>query len=157
MRSLYALFLTGALILATGCSAPRSVSVSTPVENAAPAAPAGGPALTGNSEAVSVALRIYEREGTRWLEPPQAVYVEQMSYADVHKMLPMSGDPQESGWAAETLMWMVVFRGQWRLLPYGQTQGAPAPTIYKGCTFVVFTAAADEVIMAGDTPCPGQQ
>src|SRR5512140_2479131 len=150
MRCLYAVLLAAVLIVATGCSAPPAVASPVPTENsgrAASPATLAAPPAGGNSEAVNTALSIYERDGTRWLEPPQAVYVKQMSYAEVHKLVPMHTDPQESGRDAGTQMWMVVFRGQWRLLPYGQTQGAPAPTVYQGCTFVVFTAAAGEVVM----------
>ncbi len=145
MRFLYGFLLASILILAAGCSAPA--------EKVMPVTNPPSSVVAARNDAFNMALRILDSEGTRWLEPPRAALVEQMTYAHAHELLPMSSDPPDAAFA-EKQVWLVIYQGRWRLLPYGQTQGEPAPTVYEGCGFVLITAAAGDVIAMGDTLCP---
>ena len=80
--------------------------------------------------------------------------VEQLSYAEARQQIPMLGEADGALGTQDTPLWLVVFQGRWRLLPYGQTDGAPAPEIYQGCGLVLFTAREGAFVAAGDTACP---
>ena len=146
MRFLYSFLLACMLVLAVGCSAPAEKA--TPVTNPPVSM------VAARTDAVNIALHILDTEGTRWLEPPRAALVEQMSYAHAHELIPMLSDPRDTNQNPETQLWLVIFQGRWRLLPYGQTQGEPTPTVYEGCGFVLIAAATGDLVAMGDTLCP---
>jgi hypothetical protein len=82
--------------------------------------------------------------------------VEQLSYAEARQRIQTLGEADDALVTQDTPLWLVVFQGSWRLLPYGQTEGAPAPEIYQGCGLVLFTARDGTLVAAGDTPCPAR-
>ncbi len=92
-----------------------------------------------------------------WLEGPTAVLTQQMTYAEARKWVPAMSPEGEQYWGSQTSVWLVIMKGRWQLLPYGQTQGPPAPTVYDGCLLVLFKAADGTLIANGDSLCPGQQ
>ncbi len=155
MPSVRHLLLAGMLALAMGCSAPAApVHVAT--------TPASGPAansptslIASRSDAITRGMDLMQTEGFRWLDGPRAVFVEPMTHEEARQYLPAMGDsPLEN---SERPVWLVVYQGRWRLLPYGQTQGAPAPTIYDGCVFVLLAAQDGSILAGGDAVCPAQQ
>lgn len=79
-----------------------------------------------------------------------------MSYAQARKWMPVLSEEGEQIWGRETGVWLVIFKGRWQLLPYGQTQGTPQPSIYDGCLLVLFKASDGSLIANGDTLCPLQ-
>jgi hypothetical protein len=94
-----------------------------------------------------------EKGGAQWIEPPQPVFVEEMSYAEAVERLGV-GDGEYTLWTPETKVWLVVFKGQWEVVPLDPNQANPAPIRYEGCGFTVFTARAGEWISMGDATCP---
>ncbi len=91
-----------------------------------------------------------------WREGPTPAFVQQMTYAEARQVMPVLSEEGEQIWGAQTSVWLVIFKGRWQLLPYGQTQGPPAPTVYDGCLLVLFRASDGSPIANGDTVCPGQ-
>ena len=156
MRFLCSLLLSSVLVLEAGCSAPPTITYLAPDPQPTPLKVPPASLVVTNADAVNVARNVLEKAGTRWLEPPTARVVEQMSYVEARRRVQVLGEADDALWPQDTPLWLVVLQGRWRLLPYGQTQGAPAPEIYQGCGYVLFTARDGTFVAAGDTPCPAQ-
>ena len=152
MRFVQSGLLFSALILTAGCSAVPTNPASGPSPQETPATNAPGYAVATNAEAVNVGLRMVEATDTRWLEPPKALVIQQMSLAEAHKAIPLlsEGGPLPP----ETRVWLLVYQGRWQLGATGQTEGAPSPAIYEGCGFLLFTARDPAPIAGGDAACP---
>ncbi len=166
MRSTHVLLVSIVLVL-TGCAAPKSAPIVEPSPQPS-AEPAASPQLetaappmppvSADPYAVQTGRRLLdEAYPPVWLEGPQPVFAQQMTYAEAHKWLPMLSQEGDQVWGKETPVWLVIFKGRWQLLPYGQSQGTPAPTVYDGCLMVLFRAADGKLIANGDSLCPGQQ
>src|SRR5512142_1393914 len=117
------------ILVAAGCSAPRAVP---PVE------PSQTATTTANDSALSnfivpgspaaTAIPLLEDSGSlRWLEPPIPYTVQQMSYQDAHKYVPMlsSHYPPASPLRPETPVYLVAVRGRWEMTPMGPPGAAP--------------------------------
>ncbi len=155
MPSMRLLLLAGTLLLAAGCSAPVTPAYVATTPASAPAANIPTSLLASRSDAIARGVDWTQTEGFRWLASPRPVFVEPMTHEQARKYLPAMGDsPLDS---PERPVWLVVYQGQWQLLPYGQTQGAPAPTIYDGCVFVLLAAQDGSILAGGDAVCPGQR
>jgi hypothetical protein len=152
MRSLTRLFLLSLFLLAAGCSAPKNASDSAPEAVSSPYQP-GSPVET-TADAVTVANKLFiEKGGVQWIEPPQTVFSEEMSYADAQERLGV-GEGQYDRWPAETRVWLVIFKGRWLLTPLDPNQVSPTPIEYEGCGFTLFTAKDGEWMAMGDAVCP---
>jgi hypothetical protein len=137
MGYLTRLFLLSLFILAAGCSAPKAASDSTPAPAATPLPYQPGSPVGTTADAVTVAGKLFiEKGGIQWIEPPQAVFTEEMSYADAQQRLGV-GKGEYDRWPAETRVWLVIFKGRWLLAPLDPNQASPTPVEYEGCGFTL--------------------
>jgi hypothetical protein len=112
-----------------------------------PREPGLGPVQTG--------AQLLESVDWRPIEPPTAVEVRQMSYAEARKWITMLSEEGEQVWGRETRLWLVVFQGRWGSSDPAQLNSQSV--LYEGCLFVLFRAADGRLIATGDTLCRGQQ
>jgi hypothetical protein len=106
------------------------------------------------ADAVTVASNLFvEKGGIQWIEPPQTVFTEEMSYADAEERLGV-GEGEYDRWPPETRGWLVIFKGRWLLTPLDPNQVSPTPIEYEGCAFTLFTARDGEWMAMGDAVCP---
>lgn len=149
MRFLNLLLLSSVLILVAGCSAPATTSPLALTSNATPSFP-----VETKRDAIAVGNQILEEKGgIMWLETPEAVLVEEMSYVESIHWIGLD-DAQYDHWPRETRVWLVVFKGRWQLVPLDPSQANPTPITYDGCGFVLFTASNGEFMAMGDAVCP---
>jgi hypothetical protein len=154
MRYLSKLLLSSLLILTVGCSAPKATSHVTPTLVATLESYQPGSPVETTTDAIIVAGTLFEEKGgAQWIEPPQPVFVEEMSYAAAVERLGV-GEGEYNLWPPEARVWLVVFKGQWELVPLDPTQANPEPVRYEGCGFTLFTARDGEWISMGDATCP---
>ncbi len=154
MRFLSRLLLSSLLILAAGCSAPKDISYLAPTPDATLGSyPPGSPVET-RTDAITLASKLFEEKGgIKWIESPRTILTEEMSYAEAQKWIGV-GDAHYELWSPETQVWLVVFKGQWQLIPLDPTQAAPPSLGYEGCVFSLFTVRDGELISMGDSACP---
>jgi hypothetical protein len=154
MRYLTRFLLLILFILASGCSAPKAAPVSAPTPDATPRPYQPGSPVETTADAVTVAGKLFiEKGGIQWIEPPQPVFMEEMSYADAQARLGV-GEGQYDLWPEETRVWLVIFKGRWLLAPLDPNQASPTPVEYEGCGFTLFTAKDGEWMAMGDAVCP---
>ncbi len=136
-----------------GCAAPGGLATPTSLPQPTVAAVEVVPAQPGSADAAAIGKRLLEVEGFTWVGSPEAVLAEQMTYAEAAQKIPPMRDeaPHNPLWP-DGRVWLVILRGQWDLVPMGPP-GAP-PNRYQGCIMVLFTAADNQVVAAGDTLCP---
>jgi hypothetical protein len=150
MRYLIRLFLLSAFSLAAGCSAPKAA----PTQQATSRPYQPGSPVETTADAVTVAGKLFmEKGGIQWIETPQAVFTEEMSYADAQQRLGV-GEGEYDRWPAETRAWLVIFKGRWLLAPLDPNQASPTPVEYEGCGFTLFTAREGKWMAMGDAVCP---
>jgi hypothetical protein len=154
MRFLSTLLLSSLLILAAGCSAPQDTSDLTPTPSATPGSYQPGSPVETRTDAITVASKLSEEPGgVQWIESPQTVFAEEMSYAKAVERLGV-GEGEYDLWPPETRVWLVVFKGQWQLVPLDPSQASPQPLNYEGCAFVLFAARDGKWMAMGDAVCP---
>ncbi len=154
MRSLTKLFLLSLFILAAGCSAPQAAPDPLPTTDAVPNPYQPGSPVETPADAVTVAGKLFvEKGGIQWIETPQTVFTEEMSYADAQERIGV-GEGQYDRWPPETRVWLVIFKGRWQLTPLDPSQASPTPLEYEGCGFTLFTARDGEWMAMGDAVCP---
>lgn len=149
MRYVERVALLSALLLATGCSALPTSPSPAPGPQETPGTNAAGHLVVATSaDAVNAGLRMVEATDTRWLEPPKALSIQQITLAEAHKAIPLlsEGGPLPP----ETRVWLLVYQARLNLGPSGQTEGA----VYEGCGFILFTAQDPAPIAGGDAACP---
>ncbi len=156
MRFLYPLFCLCIIILAAGCSASGIAASFVPppqptADESSPVAPVAA-ALNPVETARQLLDAAYPPV---WLDGPTPALVQQMTFTEARQVMPALSEEAEQVWGRQTSVWLVIFKGRWQLLPYGQTQGPPAPAIYDGCLLVLFRASDGSLIANGDTACPG--
>ena len=143
MRFLYSFLFSGIVILAAGCSAS---STAAPVE--------AGNQPTAAADPVQTGKQLLEAADWRWLDAPNPVVVQQMSYAEAHKRIPMLSEEYQF-WGSQTSVWLVVFKGRWGSMDPAQANAQSVT--YEGCLWVLFRAADGSLIAMGTTLCPGQE
>ena len=149
MHAVQSLLLACILIVAAGCSAPTGAAPIQQDSQSAPAQPGPDP--------VQTAKTLAEGQGQlHWLEPPTAYVVQQMTYGEAHKHIPMLSEDGDQFWGSQTSVWLVALRGRWELTPIDPAQAHPQAVPYEGCSFVLFRAADGALIAMGDTTCPGK-
>jgi hypothetical protein len=154
MRFLYGFLLLCPLVFIAGCTTPEGISRPEPTPDTAPGSYQPGYLVKTKFDAISVGGTLFEEKGgIKWTESPNAVLAEEMSYADAVQWIGVS-DGSYDLWPQETRVWLVVFKGQWLLIPLDPTQANPAPIHYEGCVFSLFTARDGELISMGDFVCP---
>jgi hypothetical protein len=154
MQYLTRLLLLIPFILAAGCSAPKAVSDAAQTPDAIPTLYQPGSPVETTADAVTVAGKLFvEKGGIQWIEPPQPVFTEEMSYMDAQERLGV-GEGEYDRWPPETRVWLAIFKGRWLLTPMDPNQASPTPVEYEGCGFTLFTAKDGEWMAMGDAVCP---
>jgi len=154
MRFLYRLLLSSVLILVVGFSACKDTSPVTPIPESTLSVDRSGSLVETRLASESVGTQLLEaQEGFTWIESPQAVLAEEMSYAEANKQIGLN-TPQYDLWPAETRVWLVIFKGRWELVPLDPTQVEALPVAYEGCLLILFTAKDASMISVGDSVCP---
>ncbi len=149
-----ALLLLTASILAAGCAGTGVATHVQPSPASTVAAYQLGFPVMNKAEAVIAAEKGLEDPLFKWTEPPTALFVEEMSYAEANALIGL-GEPDEAQyqlWPRETRVWFVIFEGRWTLRPMGP-QDAP-PNAFEGCLLTVFASRDGTRIAAGDSACP---
>jgi hypothetical protein len=105
-------------------------------------------------DAITLGRKLFEEKGgIQWIEAPTIVLANEMLYTDAVKLLG-EGVAQYEIWPRETKVWLVVFKGQYQLIPLDPNQANPQPLDYEGCVFSLFTAVKGEWMAGGDFVCP---
>jgi hypothetical protein len=156
MRALYSLLLSSVLILAAACSPPKHTASPAPIPEATAGPYRLGSPVETKIEAVSVGSQLLQAPGFKWIGSPRVVLAEQMTYAEANTRMGL-GEAQYDVWPEETSVWLVVFQGQWKLIPVNPATPSPPSMSYEGCVMTIFAARDGSLISKGDAVCPAPQ
>ena len=154
MRFLPKFLLSILFLLTASCSATKDVSFLTPTPAATPTLDQASDLVVTELDAITVGGKLFEEKGgIQWIDAPTIVLAKEMLYSEAVKLLG-EGVAQYDLWPRETKVWLVVFKGQWQLIPLDPNQANPQPLNYEGCVFSLFTAVKGEWLAGGDFVCP---
>jgi hypothetical protein len=154
MRFLPKFLLSILFLLTASCSATKDVSFLTPTPAATPTLDQPSDLVVTELDAITVGGKLFEEKGgIQWIDAPTTVLAKEMLYSEAVKLLG-EGVAQYNLWPRETKVWLVVFKGQWQLIPLDPNQANPQPLNYEGCVFSLFTAVKGEWLAGGDFVCP---
>jgi hypothetical protein len=154
MRFLTKFLLTILFFLTASCSATNDVTNFTPTPAAVPTLDQPSDLVVTELDAITLGRKLFEEKGgIQWIEAPTIVLANEMLYTDAVKLLG-EGVAQYEIWPRETKVWLVVFKGQYQLIPLDPNQANPQPLDYEGCVFSLFTAVKGEWMAGGDFVCP---
>jgi hypothetical protein len=141
-------------LLTASCSATKDVSFLTPTPAATPTLDQPSDLVVTELDTITVGGKLFEEKGgIQWIDAPTTVLAKEMLYSEAVKLLG-EGVAQYDLWPRETKVWLVVFKGQWQLIPLDPNQANPQPLNYEGCVFSLFTAVKGEWLAGGDFVCP---
>jgi hypothetical protein len=141
-------------ILTASCSATEDGSSFTPIPDTTPTLDQPSDLVVTELDAITVGGKLFEEKGgIQWIGAPTTVLAKEMLYSEAVKLLG-EGGAQYDLWPRETKIWLVVFKGQWQLIPLDPAQAAPLPETYEGCVLSLFTARDASLISMGDSVCP---
>ncbi len=156
MRFPVAILLSTILLAVVGCMATQIATPTAPVPQISnPGAVPESGVLTRLQAADAGRQWMLTREGTRWLDGPRTVLVEEMTYEQAGMRIPPLSKGEEALRPPEMLVWLVIVQGRWEGMPGGPPGATLTPNVYDGCLFVLFTARDGSLIATGDTQCPG--
>jgi hypothetical protein len=154
MRFLPKFLLSILFLLAASCSATKDVSYLTPTPPTIPTLDQPSDLVATELDAITLGGKLFEEKGgIQWIDAPTTVLAKEMPYAEAVKLLG-EGVAQYDLWPQETQVWLVVFKGQYQLIPLDPNQANPQPLNYEGCVFSLFTADEGEWMAGGDFVCP---
>ena len=132
----------------------NDVTNFTPTPAAVPTLDQPSDLVVTELDAITLGRKLFEEKGgIQWIEDPTIVLANEMLYTDAVKLLG-EGVAQYELWPRETKVWLVVFKGQYQLIPLDPNQANPQPLNYEGCVFSLFTAVKGEWMAGGDFVCP---
>jgi len=132
----------------------NDVTNFTPTPAAVPTLDQPSDLVVTELDAITLGRKLFEEKGgIQWIEAPTIVLANEMLYTDAVKLLG-EGVAQYEIWPRETKVWLVVFKGQYQLIPLDPNQANPQPLNYEGCVFSLFTAVKGEWMAGGDFVCP---
>ena len=132
----------------------NDVTNFTPTPAAVPTLDQPSDLVVTELDAITLGRKLFEEKGgIQWIEDPTIVLANEMLYTDAVKLLG-EGVAQYEIWPRETKVWLVVFKGQYQLIPLDPNQANPQPLDYEGCVFSLFTAVKGEWMAGGDFVCP---
>src|SRR6185369_7240635 len=138
MRFLPKFLLSIMFLLTASCSATKDVSFLTPTPAATPTLDQPSDLVVTELDTITVGGKLFEEKGgIQWIDAPTTVLAKEMLYSEAVKLLG-EGVAQYDLWPRETKVWLVVFKGQWQLIPLDPNQANPQPLNYEGCVFSLF-------------------
>jgi hypothetical protein len=154
MRFLPKFFLSTLLLLTASCSLTKDVSYLTPTLTATSTLDQPSDLVVTEVDAITLGGKLFEEKGgIQWIDAPTTILAKEMPYMEAVKLLG-EGIAQYDLWLRETKVWLVVFKGQYQLIPLDPNQENPQPLNYEGCVFSLFTAKNGEWMAGGDFVCP---
>ncbi len=147
--------LVGCFIVTAGCASREDTSYLTPIPEATLKAHRSGSPIRTKLEAVIAGRSQLLITRLIQLDTPAVVSAEEMSFEQANWQIGRNNPPYPF-YPRETRVWLVLFEGDWQVMPPNPTNTVPLPPPYHGCVCTVLAAAGGEPISTGDTPCPPQ-
>jgi len=154
MRILPKILLSILLLLTASCSAAKDISDLAPPSTATLALDQPSDLVVTEFDAITLGGKLFEEKGgIRWIDAPTTALVKEMPYTEAVKLIGQQVAEYDL-WSGDTKVWLVVFKGQWELIPLDPNQANPQPVRYEGCVFTLFTAMNGTWMAGGDSVCP---
>jgi hypothetical protein len=128
-------------------------SYRTPIPESTLMAFRAGTRIANKAQAV-IAARVYvSTSRMESLQPPEVIFVERMTLAEAKKKAAKPGVESFDGIPANTPVWFVVFKGDWRLHPPSPGQTVTPLPPFHGCQYVWITENNNGYSATGDIDC----
>ncbi len=140
-------------ILAAGCSLYQDTAYLTPVPEATLDAYRIGAPVETRLEAAIAGRKLLSGLRTAPVGAPAVVSAERTTLEEAYQRIAWN-DPRYDHWPRGTSVWLVIFEGDWRLIPDDPTPTTPLPAAYHACVYSLFAAQDGKPISGGDIECP---
>jgi len=154
------LIIVSAAVSLAGCSIPakegmatQTVTVATSIPEATLPAYRHGSPIANQQVAMSAARLSLEQSRLRYINTPKVVFVEQLKLEDAHKRVAQPGVIVSEDRPGDTMVWLVIFEGEWQIVPPDPGHTAtPAPSTH-GCMYVMMNASDGGRAEVGGVAC----
>jgi hypothetical protein len=143
-----------AVLLLTGCAATEDATYLTPVPEETLSAYIWHKPVKTKLDAVIVAQLKIRTSAMVEAAPPQAIYVGESSWNEAMNVLRNTGGVVYEDSPTDERVWLVIFRGTWRIYGPPGPSGTVQPEAREGCAHALFTAAEGRSISLGGAKCP---
>jgi len=152
--------IVSAAVSLTGCSIPakedratQTVTIATLIPEATLPAYRPGAPIANPQEVVNIARVSLEQSRLRYVNTPKVVSVEQLKLQDARKRVAQPGVIVSEDRPGDTIVWLVIFEGEWQIIPPDPGHAAtPAPPVH-GCTYVIMNASDGGQAEVGGVAC----
>lgn len=154
------LIIVSAAVSIAGCSIPAKEGTATQTVTVAPSIPETtlpayrpGSLIASPQEAVNVARVSMEQSRLRYVNTPKVVSTEQLKLEDAHKRVAQPGVIISEDRPSDTIVWLVIFEGEWQIVPPDPGHAAtPVPPVH-GCAYVIMNASDGGRVEVGGVAC----
>ncbi len=155
MRLLSVLLSLGLLIIALSCSAGGGDQYLTPIPEATLSAYKFGAPVQTRLDAAIAGRKLLLPLRVKPIGTPQIVPEERLTLEAAYRRIGHT-EAQYAGRPKDLPVWLVIFEGQWQLIPPDPGHAATLPAPYHGCVYSLFAAGDGEMISGGDVACPAK-
>ncbi len=124
----------------TGAQATEDTTYLTPVPETTLAAYRPGSPIESRLQAVIAARASLATTRLRYAETPEVVWAEEMKLEDAHKRAAQPGVSTYEDRPGDTKVWLVVFEGEWQVIPPDPLHTVTPPPPSHGCAYVILDA-----------------
>jgi hypothetical protein len=112
-----------------------------------------GSPIANQQIAISAAQTNLQRSRLRYTTMPQVVSVEQLKLEDAHKRVAQPGVNISEDRPGNTMVWLVIFEGEWQIVPPDPGHTATPALSTHGCMYVIMNAGDGGRAEVGGIPC----
>lgn len=109
--------------------------------------------IKNKQEAISAALANLEKSRLRYQHVPEVVSVEKMNVEDARRQFKERDITIFGGRTAGTLVWVVLFEGEWQIIPPNPSHTETPPPFTHGCVYVIMDASDGGEAEVGGIEC----
>jgi len=138
-KYLYRLLL-GLLIVLWSCTAPEDTSDLTPLPTATLLATQAAERIATRLQAVTAARAMLDTTRLHFTGEPQVLAADELSLKEARTRLGQAGNSAAEGRPEDTTVWLVIFEGDWQVIPPDPDHNITPEPLFHGCVFAMIDA-----------------
>ena len=140
----------------TGAQATEDTTYLTPIPETTLAAYRPGSPIESKLQAVIAARASLGTTRLRYAETPEVAWAEEMKLEDAHKRVAQPGVSTYEDRPGDTKVWLVVFEGEWLVIPPAPLHTVTPPPPSHGCAYVILDVTDSGHSEIGTMECPSE-
>jgi len=112
-----------------------------------------GQPITNQQEAISAALDNLKKSRLHYQSVPKVVSAEKKKAKDARKQFKEEGITVCERRSDDTMVWVVLFEGEWQIIPPNPSHTETPPPFTQGCVYVIMDASDGGEAEVGGIDC----